>query len=168
MSNLPWQKMRNVENSLVEFLQDAVSTASLTIIDENGNTQNVLVRAGFKFNDDWELPVISVYVDTKTATRLSVGSNRRANTYLVIIDIRSLDKGSQLDLTEWVQETINDGAPFYVYTPNPGDPDNPTKVQNGIISVDFISNVSLRLGDGAEIWEKYRQNITLSCTISNS
>lgn len=168
MANVTWGVSKSLENSFAEFLQDAVTSASLTVPDGNGNAQTVTVRVGFEFNDDWELPVISVYADTKTATRLSVGSNKRANTFLVIVDIRCLDKGTQLDLTEWLQETVNDGFIYYDYTPNPGNPSNPTKVANGRTSVEFISNIPLRLGENVELFDKWRQNITLSITISNS
>ena len=166
--NLSWRVMRNLENSFAEFLQDQVTSQSLTIPDENGNIQDVLIRVGFEFNDSWELPVISIYADTKTADRLSIGSNKRLNTFLVIVDIRTLDKGSQLDLTEWLQTTINDGFVFYEYSSTPGDPLNPNKVANGIVSIDFVSNIPLRLGDNVELYDKWRQNISLSCTISNN
>lgn len=167
MANLTWQTQRNLENSFAQFLQDTITAASLTIPDENGTAKAVSVRVGFKFNESWELPIISVYADTKTAPRLSIGSNKRANTFLIIIDIRTLDKGSQLDLTEWMQDTINDGFVFYEYIPNPSDPSNPIKVANGKVSIDFISNIPLRLGENVDLFDKYRQNITLACIISN-
>lgn len=166
MANLTWQTQRNLENSFAEFLEDEITTASLTVPDENGNAKAILVRVGFKFNENWTLPVISLYADTKTADRLSIGSNKRLNTFLLIIDIRTLDKGSQLDLTEWVQDTINNGFVFYEYTPDGSGGVN--KVANGRVSLDFVSNIPLRLGENVELFDKYRQNITVSCTISNS
>lgn len=166
MANLGWQTQRNLENSFAEFIQDAVTTASLTVPDQNGTAKAVSVRVGFEFNDEWDLPVISLYADSKTAPRLSIGGNRRLNTFLLIVDIRTFDKGSQLDLTEWLQDTVNNGLPFYEYTPDGSGGVN--KVQNGRVSIDFVTNIPLRLGEGVDLFDKYRQNITLSCTISNS
>lgn len=166
MANLDWKVQRNLENSCTEFLQDAVTTASLTIPDANGIAKAVTVRTGFEFNENWTLPVISIYADSKTSPRLSIGSNKRLKTFLLIIDIRSLDKGSQLDLTEWLEETINDGFVFYEYSPDGSGGVN--KVANGRVAIDFVSNIPLRLGEGVDLFDKYRQNITLSCSISNS
>ncbi len=168
MANLAWDVQRNLENSFIDYIQAQIDLVSLTIPDTNGNAQAVSARVGFEFNSSWTLPIISAYVDSNTKPRLSIGSNKRQKAYLIIIDIRSLDKGSQLDLTDWLQDAINDGFVFNEYTPNPGDPLNPTIVVNGRVSIDFISNIPLRLGENVELFDKYRQNITLSCIISNS
>ena len=68
-------------------------------------------------------------------------------------------------LSEWVENTVNDGFPFYEYTPNPGDPANPNKVQTNHASIQFLSNLPLNAGINADIYEKFRQNITMSITI---
>ena len=166
MTLLGWKKIRNLENSLVEFLQNQISSQNLKVLDLDGNEKDIQVRAGYKIDESWELPVISVYVDNIQLPRLSIGSNCRLPSYLMIIDIRALDVGSQLDLTQWVEETINNGWDFYYYSPNSGSPDNPTKVKTGYVSIDFISNTSVKLGENADLFDKYRQNITISCTIA--
>lgn len=168
MGNLAWQTQRNLENSFAEFLQGVVTTESLTVLDQNGVSQPVLVRVGFVFNKNWNLPVISIYSDSKVTPRLSIGSNKRQKNYLTVIDIRALDKGSQMDLTDWLESKINNGFDFYEYSPNPSNPSSPIKVQNGHVSIDFVSNVPLRLGENAEFFDKYRQNISLNCWINNS
>jgi hypothetical protein len=168
MANLEWKTERNLENSFAEFLLDEVNIVSLTIPDKNGSEQAVNVKVGSEFSTNWNLPVISCYSDSKSYPRLSIGSNKREKSFLIIIDIRSLDRGSQSDLTNWVEETINEGFTFYEYSPNPVNPTEVTKNACGHVSVDFISNIPLQLGENVELFDKYRQNITLSVTISNS
>lgn len=165
MGNLPWSTERNIENSLAEFLQDAVDNTSLTVLDENGSAKPVAIRVGSEFNANWTLPIITLYSDSRSSPRLSVGSNLRLKTFLLIIDIRALDVGMQQDLTDWLETTINDGFPFYEYTPNGSDPLNPNKTRIGLASIEFISNLPVRFGETADLPDKYRQNITISCYI---
>lgn len=164
MPNLTWGTERNIENSLIEFLQTQLS--SYNVLDLDGNTKSISVRVGFTPNDTWELPVVSAYADSRTAPRLSIGSNERLNSYLIVMDIRAFDAGMQQDLVDIVIEKLNDGFPYYVYTPS-GDPQNPTKVLSGYVSIEFVSNVPVRFGDSVDMIEKFRQNITVSCFIES-
>ena len=162
MANLAWQKLRNLENSFAEFIQTAVTNAGLTVLDQKGQPKAVTVHVGYEFDTTLSLPCIQIYIDGKISPRLSVGSNLRLNSYLLIIDIRALDKGSQLDLTEWVTDLINDGFDVYNYAPNPSDPSNPIKTLMGYVNIDFVSNTPLNFGTSAEMYDKYRQNISIS------
>lgn len=164
MTNLSWNRQRNLENSWKDFVQDAVDAQSLTVFKQ-GEELPVNITVGFPHSDSCDLPVISIYVDGKNSPRLCVGSNCRQDAFLAIIDVRGVDIGSQIDLTDWIQETINDGWTYFEYAPNPADPDNPIKTQKGLVSIDFLSNNPVRLGDDADLFDKYRQNISLSCNI---
>lgn len=163
---LEWNDTRSLENSLAEFLQDAVDTASLTVENDKGEALPIHIRVGYEFDEDWKLPVISFYVDTKPSPRGFVGSNARIKTYSMIVDIRAFNRRMQQDLTDWFEQTINDGFPFYQYTPS-GDPENPTKVLAGLASLEFVLNIPLKFGDNVDLIDKYRQNITLSIFIEN-
>lgn len=166
MAILSYQKQRNLENSWADFVQDAIDTQNLTITDpDTGKPLQVNVTVGFPKSEDWNLPVISGYTDGKLSPRLSIGSNCRLDSFLMIIDVRAPGIGTQLDLTEFIQNTINDGWTFFEYSPNPSDPQNPIKVEKGHVSIDFLSNVPVRLGENVDLFDKYRQNISLSCTI---
>lgn len=166
MANLEWQLVRNLENSLQTFLDSEISSQSLTIIDQDGNSKSIQARVGWKVSDDWELPVISVYVDDRTLPRSFIGNNIRLKSYLMIIDIRSLDEGSRMDIATWVENTINDGFNFYEFDPNPADPMNPLQVQQGFVSVDFVTSTPVRLGQNVDLLDKYRHSISITCTIS--
>ena len=163
MANIPWNIRRNLENSLTEFLQ--TETAGKTVFFK-GNDQAIDIRVGFAPQDDWSMPVISLYMDTRTAPRAFLGNNKRFKSYLMIIDVRALDDGMRSDLVELLTDTINDGFDLFDYSPNPSDPLNPIKVLSGKVSVDFVTDNALRATENANIYEKYRQNISISLTIA--
>lgn len=161
--NLDWGTRRNIENSLVEFLQDQAT--SVTVFYKGAN-ESLDIRVGNAPQDDWKLPNISVYTDPKTAPRAFIGNNKRFESYLTIIDIRALDDGMRSDLADWVTSTINDGFDFYTYSPNSSDPTNPIKVLAGKISVDFVTDTPIRSVVDSSKFDKFRQNITLDLTIA--
>jgi hypothetical protein len=163
MSSITWGAQRNLENSWYDFIKDIIDTQDLTVPNPTtGTSLPINITVGFPKSDECNLPVISAYVDGKNSPRLSIGSNCRQNAFLMIIDIRGIDIGSQIDLTEWLQDTINDGWTYFEYSPDGAEP---IKVQKGHIAIDFLSNTPVRLGDDADLFDKYRQNISLSCNI---
>lgn len=166
MAILPWDIRRNLENSLADFLDAQLIAQDIEVLDETGNLVTPGIRIGFKRDDLWKLPLITFYMDSKTAPRLSIGSNKRENEYLLIIEIRACDIGTQLDLSEWVITTINNGFQFFTYTQNPGDPLNPTATNTAFVSFNIISDTSVRLGDNVDQFDQYRQRITIACTIT--
>jgi len=164
MSTLLWSRQRNLENSWADFMQDIIDTQSLTVPDpETGKALPIVIVVGFPKSDECTLPVISGYVDGKNSPRLSIGSNCRQDEFLMIMDIRGIDIGSQIDLTDFLQEAINDGWTYFEYTSDGAN--DPIKVEKGHVSIEFLSNTPIRLGDDADLFEKYRQNISLSCNI---
>lgn len=165
MADLSWKEITNLENSLYEFLIDRLDTDNLTVKDEKGVSREVTVRIGETPNDNWTMPVISFYEDSQLAPRGFIGSNRRLKEHLLILDVRTLNPRMQRDLTDWLTDAINDGFDFYEYTAS-GDPMNPTKTLLGKVSIEFIANRPLRLGDNVDAIDKYRQNININCQIT--
>jgi hypothetical protein len=163
MANIPWSIERNLETSLEEFLNTEVSG---TTVFYKGVAQPINIRVGNAYKDNWSMPVISVYADSKTSERGFIGSNKRLKSYLMIIDVRALDFGMRSDLTDWVETTINDGFPVYTYTPSVSTPDTPDKVLFGKASIDFLSNAPTRDTQDLNFYEKFRQNLSISVTIS--
>lgn len=166
--SLTWNVRRNLEDSFCYFLTDKIATDGLTVLDNCGNEVTPQVTVGFPHCDEWSLPVISAYIDDTTSPRACIGSNARLDEYLMIIDIRSANRTMQLDLTDWIKEAINDGFTFYEYQPNTSDLQNPLKTDAGYTSIDFVSNVAVRLADNVDLFDKFRQNITVTCYINRS
>lgn len=164
MSNLDWQIRRSLEDSLAEYLQAEV--IGLTVFYK-GKDETIDIRVGNAPQQDWKLPNVSVYMDTRTAPRGFIGNNKRLPSYLMIIDVRALDDGMRSDLTEWLTNTINDGFDVYDYSPKAGDPENPNKSLIGKASIDFVTDTPIRTTQNAELFEKFRQNISISITIAN-
>ena len=160
---LDWQVRRNLENSLVEFLQTQIAG---TTVFHKGKNLEIDIRVGHTPQDDWKMPNISVYQSTRSAPRGFIGSNKRLKGYLMIIDIRAFDDGMRSDLTELVTDTINDGFDVFNYSPNIADPQNLIKVASGKASVEFITDTPVRSTENANQFEKYRQNISVNLTIA--
>lgn len=162
MPTIVYNDDTNLENSLYEFLSGKVTSESLTVIGNDGSTITPQIKIGWQLDSTWTLPVISLYVDSTIRDRAFVGNNRRIEEFLIIIDIRALNDGMQKNLTRWVMEQINDGFIFYEYTPAGA---SPTKSEAGYVTVDFVSNIAVRLGEDANEADKYRQNVTISAMI---
>lgn len=160
---IPWGVRRNLENSLVAFLQAQMGSDT---VFHKGQNLTIDIRVGFAVEDDWRMPNISVYLDTRTAPRGFIGNNKRLKSYLMIIDIRGFDDGMRSDLSERLSETINDGFDLFTYSPNSSDPLDPNKVLSGKVSVAFVSDNPIRSTENADQFEKYRQNISVSLTIA--
>ena len=155
---LAWQLYRNIENSFKEFLETEISTDSVT--DINGNA--VTVEVCRKESDDWSLPCIRGYWDSETPEgRLELGSNKRLESQLFIIEIYATNEGERMDLAKWVKDTINNGFRYYAYTPNPSLPDSPTKVSGNWLHLDFISNNRVNLGENVDWVDAHRHRISV-------
>ena len=163
MPELDWGIRRNLENSLTEFLQTEITG---TTVFYKGADLDIDIRVGNAPQNDWKLPNISVYLDTRTAPRGFIGNNKRLKSYLMIINVRAFDDGMRSDIAELVTTKINDGFDVFNYSPNVSDPNTLIKVLSGKGSVVFVSDVPVRSTENADQWEKYRQNITISVTIA--
>jgi hypothetical protein len=62
---LTWELSANIENSLIEHLRNEVTTHSLQVLDVNGVAKTVNVYAGRELNNEWNLPLIQIYLDSK-------------------------------------------------------------------------------------------------------
>lgn len=165
---LSWNEFTNLENSLFEFLEDALNqSGGLQVINDKGVAVDINLRIGHTPDDTWTLPVISFYEDSRTAPRGFVGSNLRIKTKSLIIDIRCFNDAQRSDLTSWIESQINDGFPYYVYTKT-NDPNNPTTTLSGHVAIEFVTNNPLRLGNNVDLIDRYRQNITISCFVEEN
>jgi len=159
---LTWELSANIENSIIEFLRTQVTLYSLQLLDCNGDAQDINVYAGRELNNDWNLPLIQVYIDNKPdAGRLELGSNKRLRSWQIIFDIRTLLPGQESNLADWIEEKINNGIMIYDYTPNSNNPDAPTKSQLGLGRVDFISSLPVPSYDDADKFDQNRYRISI-------
>ena len=156
---LVWQYYRNLENSLKYFLETNVTTDSVTDI----NSVAIPIYIGRQNKQSWTLPCIAVYIDSDDLSqRLEIGSNKRLERTLIIIDIFATSEGERLDLAKWVADTINDGFTYYAYTVNIATPESPTKVANGLVNVDFLTNRRISLGQTIDEMDAHRHQISIS------
>ncbi len=159
---LDWSLYRNLENSLKDFLDTEVTNDSVT--DINGNA--VPVRVGRKEDDNWTLPCISLYFESETLPRLEIGSNNRDARELIILDIYATNEGERMDIAKWLTDTINDGWRYYSYLPNISTPETPNKTIGGWVSVNFLTNTRVILGQNIDELDAHRHRISISVWIS--
>jgi hypothetical protein len=167
MTILHWQIGTNIENSLIEFLRDKVTTQSLQLLDVNGVAKTVNVYAGRELNNEWNLPLIQLYLDNKPdAGRLEIGSNKRLRSFQIIIDIRTLLPGQETNLADWIEAEINNGVTIYDYTPNSSNPEAPVKVILGHGRVDFVTSLPVLGYDDADVYDQNRYRLTIKVWIN--
>lgn len=166
MSLISWGESSNIEQSLFDFLNQAISDDSLYVIGNEGNQITPDVRIGYKADQSWILPVIQLYKDSSpSAPFLEIGSSRRDRRHLIIIDVRAENPTQRLDLVDWLVTSIENGFTYYEYTKNA---DSPSKTQAGYINFDFVSDTRVVADDNADLIDKYRHRISISCWISKS
>jgi len=161
---LAWQISRNIENSLYEFLTDRVIDDSVT--DANG--VDIPIRVGRKEGNDWTLPCISIYLDTKTLSRAEIGSNNRLKLYLIIMDIYATNEGERQDLADWLETAVNDGFRYFSIAPSTLDPQDPIRVAGGLVEVNFLTNARVALGQNVDLEDAHRHRISINTWISGS
>lgn len=152
---LDWGIISNLESSLEDFLTTQKIADGISVD----------IRVGKKFDQAWSLPTIQAYVDSKQKPRLEIGSNKRRNTYLMIVEIRATNNFERMNLADWVETIINDGFTYYEYTHNAGDPDNPTRTEAGYTSFDYISSLPVDLGEDVNEYDLWRYRITIGAWI---
>ena len=164
---LTWQITTAIEASIIEHLRNEVMAHSLQLLDCNGVAKTVNVYAGRELNNEWAMPLLQIYADSKPdANRLEIGSNKRLRSFQVIIDVRTLLPGQETNLADWVEEKINDGITIYSYLPNSSNPDAPAKSILGHGRVDFISSLPVLGYDDADVVDQNRYRITCKIWIN--
>lgn len=164
---LTWNQNTFIENSLIDFIQSAITANSLQLLDSNGQAQNVSIYAGRELNNNWNLPLIQIYFDNNPDLgRLEIGSNKRLKSWLIVIDIRTLLPGQETNLANWIEDIINDGFPVYTYTPNSINTSLPVKVLLGHGRVDFITSTIVPIFDNADKFDQNRYRIGIKVWVN--
>lgn len=164
---LTWQTSTNLENCLAEYLESQIIAEDIKLLNVAGATVIPSVRIGRTLNTNWTLPLVQLYFDDTPVNKdFELGSNLKEKEYLLILDIRCLLPGQEINLGQWVEDTINNGFIYYTYTPNLIDVNNPVKTQAGYVSLKFITSKPLDFGNDADLYDKYRYRLAIQCWIS--
>jgi len=153
--SLEWGVQTNLEKSLKDFLDAQATTDSVS----------VNIDVGENFEDSWELPHVQIYLDSKQKPRAEIGSNCRANTYLIMLDVRARSNPERMNLADWIEDSINNGFTYYTYVSNPANRDVPIKIDVGYASFDYISSQKVDLGPNVNSYDKWRYRISIRAWI---
>jgi len=159
---LSWGVSKNIENSLKYFLETEISADAIQ--DINGDL--ITVRIGRKNDNDWSLPCIAIYKNSETNDKPFVGSNQTDDRHLIIIDIFAENDGERQDLADWMTAKITDGWRYYTYTVNINTPLNPTKVATGWVSINFLTNTKVELGQNVALFDQNKHRISVNAWVS--
>ncbi|MFA5048506.1 MAG: hypothetical protein WC516_05795 [Patescibacteria group bacterium] len=159
---MSWDLYTSLEASLKYFLETEATTDNL--VDSEGNSINF--RIGRRFDNDWQLPEVTIYFESETAERIFVGSNQRDERFLVILDIFAKTEIDRTMLARWITNTINDGFQYYTFSTNVATPDTPTKATGGWASLNFLSNMRVALGQNVDEIDAHRHRISINIWIT--
>ncbi|HUU88098.1 MAG TPA: hypothetical protein VMX17_10145 [Candidatus Glassbacteria bacterium] len=159
---LTWQTTKNLINSLKYYLDTEISSDSVT--DNAGDV--IPVRIGRKDDDNWTLPCIAIYKDDETNEKIFIGSNQTDDRRLIVIDLFAEDEGQREDVADWLVTKLTDGWRYYTYTVNINTPLNPSKIAAGWVSIDFLTNTRVNLGQNVSLFDQNRHRITVDSWIS--
>lgn len=148
---MSWSTYRNLEASLKDHLDE--------LAEEDG--LNVNIRVGRKNDSNFTLPCIVCYFESETSERLEIGSNNTFDRKLFIFDIFATSEGERLDLAEWLKEAIRDGWKWYSYASSETTPLEPTKTEEGRVTINFLTNSRITLGNNVDPIDAYRHRITV-------
>ena len=121
-----YRQTRNLESSLIDFLQDNFDT------DWSGvSVEKVFARAY-----EIALPVVCVGVNSTIHNKVEIGSDSTSRTVSVLINIFCTSDGQREDFADYIVEKLKGGCPYYNYTIASGVVQS--KIQDGYIRVTSI------------------------------
>jgi hypothetical protein len=128
-----FRKTRNVELSVVQFVEEAIaaSWSGITVVKSFVQAYNV------------PLPVICVRMSDIYTGRLEIGSQTLAQEYTISVDVFASSDGQRLDLVDFLTESIKAGMDYYEYSSVSGS-ETLSKTKTGkvrIVSFDSSSKI---------------------------
>lgn len=162
MAELKWSENSNIENSLYDYFKSKIETENITVRDNNGSLVIPEVTVSRKFDDSWNLPIVALRETTVIAPVIFVGTTKTDRTYLVVIDIFCQNETQKKNFTAWLRDKLEPGFPYYEWVPNGN---TPAKTLKGTVSVSFVTDTEVNLGEDASDIDKYRHRISVNCQI---
>ncbi len=151
---MSWRIYRNLENSLYEYLREQI----------DNNWSNVTVRIARFPSTDISLPQVCLYWDSSTLSLLEIGSNILDERNLMIIEVYATSDGQLRDLVSFLIDVLKDGFNYYTYQPAQNE-QGYTKSLSGYVTVRFIENRIIPAPDNADLYEKFRHRLAISCSL---
>jgi len=147
---------RNIETSLYDYLKDNL---------EYYNYRDVSVVKSLADSEIKALPFIVVELTDTTHLPLEIGSTSTYRSFNLFIDVYHTNRGSMIDLKDFIVSMLKEGFPVYNYTIANGR--LLSKVYDGRINVktnirDYFVNANVEISNLHEN-ERFRHRITCNC-----
>lgn len=148
---------RNVEASVIDFLETKISDGGWTGID---------ILKGFPEEYENRTPFIGVEVLDRPVNWKEIGSKSIFNDVIITIRIFAENNGQRLDLTDYLLPEILDGINYYTYTITSGTVSDKTLA--GKINTIEVSQNKKELTniDNLVKEDRYRHIFVLECRVS--
>lgn len=149
-----FRKTRNVELSVVQFVEDAInaSWSGITVVKSFVQAYSVV------------LPVVCVRMTDINTSRLEIGSQTLTQTYTIEVDIFATSDGQRLDLVDFLTEAVKSGMDYYEYSSVSGS-ETLGKVKTGKVRV-FSFDASSKVDPSAASVEQDKFRHYLAFTVS--
>lgn len=154
---------RNIEASIMNFLEDEFSTAGWNNIAIEKTFSRV---KGIQMNENTGTGIVCVRVGLTEHDKIQIGDNATQRFPQVFLDIFAINDGQRLDIKDFLVEKLRGGLPYYEYVIVNGEID--TKTQNGRIRVMEILDTPINFDEDKsrlDIHDRYRHLLTLTVSL---
>lgn len=154
---------RNIEASIIEYIQSELASASWTGITVEKTFQRVYDIPVDAFNKSG---VVCVRMEDTTHLPAQIGDTSTRIFPFVLVDIFASSDGQRLDLKDFLISIFKKGMVFNEYTVNENSVSNRTP--NGRIRITNIEDTPVSFGinkSSLEVHDRYRHLITLTVSL---
>lgn len=153
MSERNFSKARNIELSLLTYLETSIAT----------DWNDVTIVKEFTHAYKSTLPVVAVNALKKDSSRVEVGSDTLIADYVFEIHIFAKSSGMRIDLAEYIENLLKTGFTYYVFSKDSGNNKDLQKTASGTVRIkSFLENTKLNFGEETDLYDRFRHYISFS------
>ncbi len=154
---------RNIESSIIEFIQSELSSAGWTNITVEKTFSRIY---GIPVETFQKQAAICVRLEDTQHQQAEIGETSTNRFPLVLIDIFATSDGQRLDLKDFLVQIFKKGLPYFEYQTSGNT--ITSRIQNGRIRVTKIDDVPVSFGvdkSSLEVHDRYRHLLTLETSL---
>ena len=159
---MSYRRTRNIEASIIEFLEGHLDTDWGNIEVEKNFARVYQIQ----FSEKDKTACVCVRVGTTDHTRVEVGGNSTRREAQVLIDIFASNDGQRLDLKDYIIEKLKSGLLYYEYVITNGEIQS--KTQNGRITVLTMEDAPINFDvdkNALDVHDRFRHLLTITVSI---
>lgn len=149
-----YRRYRNIERSIKFHLKTQI----------DGSWTGVQTVFEFINQDlDTTKPIVSIYQDSVPYRKQAeIGETDLEENFMLVVTVYAENDAQRLDLASTIIDALKTGCKYHVYSYNPDNPDEPSKVDRGFINIEFLSDNKIYPSENVESYSKYIQRIVFT------